>query len=211
MLPEQKRHARELHSYYWNRMRVIMSERHRLSMMMLVRSRLVLFVLITRVRNMWKHNRMPKHLEASELTRSLQGWRVAGGRFECCCQLHLCKAGSQSNCLRMCLHPHRCRRSRIHDTLRDAQGTCELPSEIETPGLTPWHQNQDVASKHTQVHVTLRPALGLPRVCLRVHQAAPAPATCVALTARCPAHTLASFHAICLFLDAGAGCDHGAE
>ncbi len=191
MLPEQKRHARELHSYYWNRMRVIMSERHRLSMMMLVRSRLVVVVLITRVRNMWEHNRMPKHLEASELTRSLQGWRVAGGRFECYRQLHLCKAGSQSNCLRMCLQPHRCRRSRIHDTLRDAQGTCELPSDFEAPGSTPWHppcnlltpwrRNQDVASKHTQVHVALRPAL---LTASRLPQRAPGSTcttTCVAL------------------------------
>jgi hypothetical protein len=36
MTPSQKRHARDLHSYYWNRMRDIMSERHRLSLAMLV-------------------------------------------------------------------------------------------------------------------------------------------------------------------------------
>lgn len=36
MTPAQKQHARELHDYYWSRMRGIMAERQRLSMAMLV-------------------------------------------------------------------------------------------------------------------------------------------------------------------------------
>jgi hypothetical protein len=34
MTPAQKQHARDLHSYYWKRMRDIMSERHQLSLAM---------------------------------------------------------------------------------------------------------------------------------------------------------------------------------
>ncbi len=39
MSPAQIQHARQLHTYYWNRMRGIMAERHQLSKAMLVRLR----------------------------------------------------------------------------------------------------------------------------------------------------------------------------
>ena len=38
MTPAQKQHARDLHNYYWKRMRDIMSERHQLSLAMAVRT-----------------------------------------------------------------------------------------------------------------------------------------------------------------------------
>lgn len=38
MTPAQKQHARDLHTYYWKRMRDIMSERHQLSLAMAVRT-----------------------------------------------------------------------------------------------------------------------------------------------------------------------------
>jgi hypothetical protein len=105
MTPAQKQHARDLHTYYWKRMRDIMSERHQLSLAMAVRTSGFLL------------SRQPAHS---------------------------CKAAGALLCFGAGSH-----------TEYVVQATCELPPDIvQSPSAAQcklWHQNQDIACKHSEV------------------------------------------------------------